>query len=121
MLRGAQAQRVVDNIPQITEVQRFGNEVEGTELERLHSRFDVAMGSNNGYRDAGRVDLHPFDKFQAVTVGQPHIRETDIELVFAQQCLGAGDIDGRLGTDIHAFQRQRQKFTDIGFIVDYQR
>jgi hypothetical protein len=92
----------------VTEIQRFRNEVEGTELQRLHSRLHVAVGRDDRDRHAGRMVLHPLDELQAVAVGQAHIRETDIELLLAQQGFGAGHVHRRPRPDIHAAQRQRQ-------------
>jgi len=68
-----------------------------------------------------RGALRPFDQLESVAIRQTHVCEANIELVLAQQGLGAGNVHRGMGPDIHTPQRQAQQFTDIRLIVDNQR
>ena len=78
------------------------------------------MRGNYGDGYTGRITLHPFNEFEAVAVRQAHVGQADIEIVLCEQCLGTGDVLSRLSANIHATQRQRQQFADVGFVIDDQ-
>ncbi len=85
-------ERILDDVPEVIQVERLGNEIEGAELQGLHRRLDVAVRRDHGHRHAGRVHLHPLDELESVAVRQPHVRQAQVEFLRSEQVLGAADI-----------------------------
>ena len=113
-------QGVLDDVPQVVEVQRLGDEIEGPELQRLHGGLDVAVGRDHRYRHVGHIGLDPVDELQSVSVRQAHVRQAQVEAAIAEQRLGTPDVARGLGCDVHAPERQRQELANVGFVVDNQ-
>ena len=76
------------------EIQRLGDEVKCTELERAHGGFHVAVRGDHGDRHARRILLNPFHQIQPVAVRQPHVREAQIEPLGLEQSLCRADRSG---------------------------
>jgi hypothetical protein len=50
-----------------------------------------------------------------------HISQAQLELRTAQMALGSGQIWRSHNIKVHAFQRDAQQFTDVGFVIDDER
>jgi hypothetical protein len=66
------------------------------------------------------MGAHPLEQVEAVAVGQPHIRETQIERLRFEEFLGAGHVARRLRRQLHARQRQRDQLDQIGLVIHHQ-
>ena len=75
-------------LSQSSQIERLRYEVERAELQRTNRSLHIAMCSDDGNRDAGRVLLHPLDQIQAVAVRKLHIREAQFEILGLEQALG---------------------------------
>ncbi len=107
LARRSNPKRVLDDGAQVAKVQRLGNEIESAELESLYGRLDVAVRSDDGNRYARCVRLHPLNELQPIAVGQAHVGQADIEVVLAQQSLGAGYVHRGFCPYVHAAKRER--------------
>ncbi len=111
-------QGVADDVAQVVEVERLRDEVECAELQRLHGRFDIAVGRDDGNRYAGRVRLHPLDQFQPVPIRKSHVGQAQVVRACFEQRLGASDVLRRLGLNVHPAESQRQQFANIRFVIN---
>ena len=102
------------------EIERLRNEIERAELEGAHRGFDIAMRGDHGARNARAVRPHPFEQIESITVGQPHVRQAQIERVGLEQFLRGRHVARRLRRHLHARQRQRDELDEVGFVIDYQ-
>ena len=73
---GGKPERVADDVAQVGEIERFGNEVEGARFQRADRRFHVAVRGDDRDRGAQALGLHPVHQVQAVAVGQAHVGQT---------------------------------------------
>jgi hypothetical protein len=118
--RGAQLEGGGDQLPEVLDLDRLGDEVVGAELERAHGRLDVAVGRDDRDRDAGRVALHPLHELEPVAVGQAHVGQAEMKVRRLQLVAGLGEVDGGVRQDVHALERHREQLADVGFVVDDQ-
>lgn len=118
--RVAQAQGGCHQLPQATEVDRFGEEVEGTGLERLDRGVQAAVRGDHGHRGLWMALLDVLDQIEAAAVRQAHVGEAQVERLAGQQLAGFLDVAGAAGVQLHAAESDFQQFADIRFIVDDQ-
>jgi hypothetical protein len=116
-----QLQRRCDQLAQRREIERLRDEIERAELERPHGRFDVAVRRDHGDGNAGPVMLDPLHDAEAVAVRQPHVGEHEVKAFGAKSLDRIRAVAGRLDLDLHATERDREKFADVGLVVDDQR
>ena len=116
----AQLQCGTDQVAQNLQVHRLGDEIEGAGLQRFDSGPHVAVGRDHGHRNARVVLVHVANEIDAVAVGQPHIRETEIERQFLGGRVGVTQVGHRGGGHVHAFQGDLDELADIGLIVHHQ-
>ena len=65
--------------------------------------------------------LDPLNQFDAIAVGQVHIREAEVRFVLFQQGQGAGQVVCRKCFYPHPGQGDFQQFPDVRFVVNDQR
>jgi hypothetical protein len=112
---------IFDDIPEVREVQRLGNEIECAKFESLHSGLNIAVGRNDGNRNASSMQLHPPDKIKAIAIRQAHVCQAQVKGLRCEQGFGARNILCRFCADIHAPERERQELTDIRFVINDKR
>ena len=66
---------------------------------------------------------HPLEQVQTIAVRQAHVGQAQVESLGLEQFLGTGHVTGRLRAELHASQRQRDQFDQVGFIIndEYER
>jgi hypothetical protein len=77
------------------------------------------VSGNHRYWNARRVLLHPFDQLQAITVGQLHVGQAQIEALGLEQSLRVRDTVRRSRIKVHALQRDREQLAKIRLVVNY--
>ena len=68
----------------------------------------------------GHVERHPLEQVEAVSIGKAHVGQAQIEALRLEEFLRAGDVTRRLRGELHARQRQRDEFDEVGLIIDNQ-
>ena len=116
----AQLQRRADQIAQNLQVDRLGDEIEGAGLERFDGGVHVAVSRDHGDRNARVVLVHMANEIDAVAVGKPHIRETEIERQLPRGRVSVAQVGHRGGGHVHAFQGDLDELADVGLVVDDQ-
>ncbi len=72
----------------------------------------------HGYARSVRLD--PLDEVEPVAVRQPHVGQHQIETLAAEVLDGGGEVSGCGHLELHASERDREQFADVGLVVDYQ-
>ena len=116
----SEAQRRAHQLAQDLEIDRLGNEIKGSRLQRLDRGFHVTVRGDDGGGYVGVVLLDVAYQVDAVAVRQAHIRKAKIEPVFFQQLARIGEIERRPGIDIHLREGELQQFADIGLVINNQ-
>ena len=112
------AQGIRNNVSQIVQIKWFGYEVERTEFQRLHGRFNITVRCDYSNRDPGSVSLHPVHQVESVAVREAHVGQANIEAVLLEQRFRARDVDSRFAIDVHATEGQRQQFANVRLVID---
>lgn len=71
--------------PELIQIDRLGQVIEGTHLERPHGVIGRAIGRDYNAALAALLLLQPFDQLQTLSVGQTHICDQHGELLTPQQ------------------------------------
>ena len=114
-------QRGGHDAAELAQVDRLGQIVEGTGLERQHRVLGRAVGGDDQRLLGPAGLLEPAQQLQPVAVGQPHVGDDRIEAGGLQQRPGLLDAGRRLDVVALAQQRQLVEGAQIGLVVDDQQ
>ena len=115
-----QAQGGADQSAQHLDVDRLGDEVEGTGLQCVDRGVDVAIGSDHRHRHVRMFAGDQLDHFLSVAVGKAHVGEAEIVRALGQGAACIADRTHCVDLQVHAAQRDRQQLANVAFIVDDQ-
>jgi len=112
-------QRRPDQQPELIQIDRLGQVIEGAGLQGGHRVLGAAVGGDHrDRRVAAGADLpHQFD---AGAVRQPHVGQAQRVAVAGEQVAGAAEGVGGIDIEAKTPKRQRQQFTQIRLVVDHQ-
>jgi hypothetical protein len=95
-------QGLADHGPEPTEIDRLGDEVEGTGLERLDGGLHAAVGGDHRHGGTRGRLLDVRDQRDAIAVRQAQIGQAQIERIALQELLGLGQAHGPARADLKA-------------------
>ena len=115
-----QSQCSLHEATQHGDIDGFGDEVEGTGLERHHRRIHVAVGGDHGDRRFRVLGGNQLDDFMPGAVGKAHVGEAQGVAGFRKTLFRFAD--GRRGFhhQAHATEGQGQQLADIPLVIDDQ-
>ena len=119
-LGAADAQAVLDQLPQAVQRHRFGDEVVGAQLHRVGGHVHVAVGGDHRHRHVRGGLGGVAQQVQAGAVAQVHIGQAEVEAVAVEQAPRGAERVGRGGIQFHPPQGDDEQFAQIRFVVNNQ-
>ena len=106
------------NAPKLVEVDRFGQVIKCTDLERAHGVVCRAVSRDDDAALVALLLLQPFDQLQPLPVGQTHIRYQHGKPLALQQCASLLQIGGAFYRVAATLQGNFVQGAQIGFIIN---
>ena len=111
------AHRRTDQQPQLVEIDRLGQVIEGARLQRGHGVLGAAVGGDHGDRRAGRLRDFAY-QLKAGAVRQAHVGQAQRVPVAREQRTRRRYRFRRVHVQPEAQQRERQQLAQIRLVVD---
>ena len=103
---------------QLLQRHRLGNVIKCARLQRTYGVLGTAMRGDDGNGQIVHRLADMTYQLQAITVGQPHIRQAKVITVARQQSPGFRQRPGTISLKTHSRQRQIKQLANIRFIVN---
>ncbi len=119
-LRHVQPQGIAYQRAQPLYVDRFGQEIERPGFHRFDREVHASVGGDHRYRQSRVLLLDMLDQFEPAAIREFHVGQAEIEAPPFELAAGAFEVVGAECLEPHAADGHREKFANIGFVVDDQ-